>query len=109
MTNDLGIPTRLMPLLADLPWQEESRCREPDVDPEVFFRQGNGTFPAKRICGECSVVMECREWALSIPSQRGVAGGLTESERGSIRRKRQRAARAAKNDAQGQERQEAAS
>jgi len=96
-----GLGTRvLLPELSELEWQERGRCREADVDPEIFFRQGNGTLTAKRVCNECPVVMECLEWALSIPSQRGVAGGLSESERARVRRKRQRAARAALRNAE---------
>ncbi len=99
MTADLRrVAARLLPPLADLPWQKRSRCRPgnpEDILPEVFFSQGMGTEAAKKVCRECPVVDECREWALSIPSQKGVAGALSEADRARVRRKRQRAARAA--------------
>ena len=35
----------------------------------------------KAICADCPVLEHCRIWALTMPLQCGVAGGMTESER----------------------------
>lgn len=72
-------------------WQLRAECR--DVDPEVFFPiAGQGTDAyhaqvkvAKSVCSRCSVRDECLEFAQAhIPI--GVAGGLDEFERASLRR-----------------------
>ena len=36
---------------------------------------------AKAICAQCSVLEECREFALRIREPHGIWGGMTESER----------------------------
>ncbi len=72
-------------------WQVRAACRGPQA--AVFFpppsferkeekleREGR----AKAICGECSVVYDCREYALEIREQHGIWGGLNELERREI-------------------------
>ena len=39
---------------------------------------------AKAICQECSVIDECRDYALRIREQHGIWGGLNELERREI-------------------------
>lgn len=72
-------------------WQLRAECR--DVDPEIFFPvavQGTDAYnaqvtAAKSVCSRCSVVNECLEFAqVHVPI--GVAGGLDEFERASLRR-----------------------
>lgn len=36
---------------------------------------------AKEICSQCSVQIECRNYAVEIREQHGIWGGLTEKER----------------------------
>ena len=36
---------------------------------------------AKQICGECAVVNDCLEHAISVDESHGIWGGLNESER----------------------------
>jgi WhiB family redox-sensing transcriptional regulator len=74
-------------------WDEEASCRS--VDPEVFFpdRQGDHATMAKAICRGCPVRMQCLEFALDARLDHGVWGGMTEYERRSLRRSRQRRAR----------------
>jgi WhiB family redox-sensing transcriptional regulator len=36
---------------------------------------------AKEICADCSVLNECRAYAIEIGEQHGIWGGLTEKER----------------------------
>ena len=75
-------------------WLATARCI--GEDPELFFPVGSTdlalaqTERAKRICGRCPVVLECREWSLATAQDAGVWGGLSEEERRDIRRERRR-------------------
>ncbi|MBW3661501.1 MAG: WhiB family transcriptional regulator [Actinobacteria bacterium] len=80
-------------------WRRDAACR--DEDPELFFPIGT-TGPAidqanaaKRVCARCDVREECLEFALATNQDAGVWGGLTEEERRSLRRQRQRRRRIA--------------
>jgi WhiB family redox-sensing transcriptional regulator len=82
--------------VTDGDWRHRAGCL--DEDPELFFPVGT-TGPAeqqiqdaKAVCALCPVQGECLEWALGAGSQAdfGVWGGLTEEERRSLRRRRQR-------------------
>ncbi|WP_042368135.1 WhiB family transcriptional regulator [Streptacidiphilus neutrinimicus] len=83
-------------------WQDQAACA--DVDTRLFFHPAGerGTMfeererAAKRICAACPVLAECREYALECAEEFGVWGGLTENERGEVRRRRRKAARAAR-------------
>ncbi|MEO8329801.1 MAG: WhiB family transcriptional regulator [Candidatus Nanopelagicales bacterium] len=73
-------------------WDHEAACQS--TDPELFFP--NGEWPeeaAKRVCRGCPVRLQCLEFALDARLEHGVWGGLTEAERRSLRRSRQRKAR----------------
>jgi len=80
-------------------WDVEAACQS--VDPELFFPSSPGTNTlstdraAKRICRGCPVRTHCLEFALSARLDHGVWGGLSEDERRSLRRSRQRKARRA--------------
>lgn len=78
-------------------WRSRAACR--DEDPELFFPIGT-TGPAveqsdaaKRVCSSCDVREECLEFALGSNQDAGIWGGLTEDERKSLKRARQRRAR----------------
>ena len=69
-------------------WQQRAACRGPNQI--IFFppprlerrsekRQREAR--AKQICQECSVQMDCLDYALSIREQHGIWGGSTENER----------------------------
>jgi hypothetical protein len=84
----------------DRNWREDAACR--DADPELFFPVAT-TGPAyeaqvraaKAVCAACPVRQHCLTDALSrIPC--GIAGGLTERERRSIRRRSPRPGRRAR-------------
>jgi WhiB family redox-sensing transcriptional regulator len=63
-------------------WRERAACRRPGVDPEWFFpEQGGTTRPAKRICQQCPVRVDCLDYAIATRQQFGVWGGLSERER----------------------------
>ena len=80
-------------------WRNMAACI--DEDPELFFPIGS-TGPAieqaeaaKSICRRCPVTESCLEWALETNQDAGVWGGLSEDERRSLRRSRQRRRRLA--------------
>lgn len=75
--------------------------------PDVFFpTEGDdeGIANAKRACGRCEIREACLEAALAYEEGRatygryGVWGGLTETERESVARKRRRAEKAGASD-----------
>lgn len=81
-------------------WRHRAACR--DEDPELFFPIGN-TGPAllqieeaKQVCRRCEVVEDCLAWALESGQDAGVWGGLSEDERRTLKRRRQRANAAAR-------------
>lgn len=80
-------------------WRSRASCTT--EDPELFFPIGT-TGPAvdqaeaaKSICGACAVREECLEFALATNQDAGVWGGLTEDERRTLKRARQRRRRMA--------------
>lgn len=61
------------------PWQNYAACAS--VDPELFFPKHGDTFPAKRICAGCPVLLDCLEYATVHNEPSGIWGGLTPEER----------------------------
>ena len=79
----------------DYDWRQDGACRGADVN--VFFPEtedDEAVAPAKAICASCPVRVECLEFALATRQDDGVWGGLTETERRRLRRRRREAARA---------------
>jgi WhiB family redox-sensing transcriptional regulator len=78
-------------------WQNDAACLS--EDPDLFFPIGTTgdavpqIMAAKSICATCPVLSTCLEFALESRQDYGVWGGLTEDERRSLRRSRQRRAR----------------
>ncbi|MCK0439925.1 WhiB family transcriptional regulator [Gordonia alkaliphila] len=74
-------------------WQREGGCR--GLDSSVFFHpegeRGHARLQrerqAKKICGACPVIEQCRSHALSVDEIYGIWGGLSEHERNLIRRR----------------------
>ena len=80
-------------------WRQRAACL--DEDPELFVPVGS-TGPAveqleraKQVCHGCDVIEACLAWALETNQDAGVWGGLSEDERRSLRRSRQRRRRLA--------------
>ena len=80
-------------------WRSNAACN--DEDPELFFPVGS-TGPAldqiaeaKKVCLRCEVREPCLEYAMATNQDAGVWGGLSEDERRSLKRKRQRRRRMA--------------
>lgn len=69
-------------------WSDRAACLS--AEPEQFFPVGGAaaarweTVAAKRVCGGCSVVEQCRDYALATRQPFGVWGGLDEEERRSL-------------------------
>lgn len=76
-------------------WDIEAGCQS--IDPDVFFpdRTSDHGAAAKAICRGCPVRTQCLEFAIATRLDHGIWGGLTETERRSLRRSRQRKARRA--------------
>jgi WhiB family redox-sensing transcriptional regulator len=75
-------------------WDAEAACQS--VEPDVFFPDPEGLAEetaAKVVCRGCPVRTQCLEFALAARLDHGVWGGLSENERRSLRRSRQRKAR----------------
>lgn len=79
-------------------WREDAACRTEDT--AVFFPDSeDAAGPALAICATCPVREECLEFALATRQDDGVWGGLTETQRRRLRRRRQEAARTARRTA----------
>lgn len=71
-------------------WQQHGACR--GLGPESFFHpegeRGQArrarAAAAKRVCGSCPVLGQCRRHALRVREPYGVWGGLTEEEREAV-------------------------
>lgn len=78
----------------NMDWRAEAGCL--DQNPELFFPIGT-TGPAldqaeraKAVCRRCKVITQCLAWAQATGQDAGVWGGLSEDERRTLRRTRQR-------------------
>ena len=78
----------------DVRWRDDAACRGHDTD-DFFPATDEEAGPAKAICGACPVREECLEFALATRQEDGVWGGLTETERRRLRRRRRESARKA--------------
>lgn len=90
-------PIELPPVITQINrnWRADAACLD-IPDPEIFYPGTSIRSPvdeALEICGWCPVRSECLEDALNDPSWQdlGVRGGLTEQQRRSLRRRRDRA------------------
>jgi len=73
-------------------WRESGACRTADT--ALFFPvSDDDAGPAKAICAVCPVREQCLVFALANREEQGVWGGLTETERRRVRRRRSSAAR----------------
>ncbi len=72
----------------DITWQEQALCAQTGAD--FFFPEpGSSVCEAKRICGLCEMRSACLEFALTNDERFGVWGGLSETERLSLRQTRE--------------------
>lgn len=83
-------PLAQVPQDAIWEWQERGACRE--ADPTLFFHPQNERGlarqrrdqSAKQVCADCSVRIECADYAIRSREPYGVWGGLTEEDREQI-------------------------
>lgn len=72
------------------PWTDRARCREEWA--ELWFPDSGGSrsevHAAVAVCGRCEVRAECLDAALGRNEQYGIWGGLTVSQRDTMRRER---------------------
>ena len=81
--------------LAPTDWFDDAACTDADTD--VFFPVSESqSDAATAICAVCPVREECLEYALEVRPADGVWGGLTATERHRLIRRRQKAARKAR-------------
>ncbi len=82
----VALSTAAAELLPTEDWESAALCAQ--TDPESFFpERGESTREAKRVCMNCTVRVECLDFALSTGQQFGVWGGLSEFERRGLRRR----------------------
>lgn len=70
-------------------WFLKANCRDPDVDPDIFFPDYEKfknikeytVARAKAICAECAVREQCLNYALANHEKFGIWGGMTPEER----------------------------
>lgn len=76
----------------DTTWQDRAACTSQLVDRELFFhRDREDSFrtmardaEAKQICASCPVIAQCLHHALTYPETAGVWGGMSETERAEL-------------------------
>lgn len=68
---------------ASLYWQDRAECKGTDIS--WFFSNSKANnenkLPGRHICADCSVKIECLEYALKNQEPYGIWGGLTTKER----------------------------
>lgn len=60
--------------------QDQGKCRDAG-DSEEFWMDGTTPARAAALCAGCPVIEACREYALAVPEEFGVWGGLDETTR----------------------------
>lgn len=93
--DENGVEGSLLDLLYAGPpaWMKDALCRD---HPEVTFFPdlGQSARPAKRVCDDCLVKRQCREWSLEQgPELDGVWAGMSQLERRAVRPDRPRPTR----------------
>lgn len=75
---------------AEYDWRKHAICR--DTDPDLFFPVGTTGQAliqidrAREVCGQCTVSVECLQFALETNQDAGIWGGTSEEERRQMRR-----------------------
>ena len=68
-------------------WREKANCA--GADAKLFFPdKRTSTKEARQLCRECSVLDQCREYALANCITHGIWGGLSERQRRMVRKER---------------------
>jgi WhiB family redox-sensing transcriptional regulator len=72
-------------------WQQDAECVHHAGRVDFFPARGESVRDAKAVCASCPVREQCLDFALRLKVAHGVWGGLSERERRSLRRERNRA------------------
>lgn len=67
-------------------WVQLAACRGADTE-QFFPQRGGDVRQVREICARCVVRAECADWALTLPENVGIWGGLSERQRRLIRRR----------------------
>jgi len=79
----------------DASWMDKGECKKQSFDEphrrdtiQTFFSERNRRkmLKAKKICSECPVKKTCLDYAMKVPFDSGIWGGLTPNERIRVRR-----------------------
>lgn len=82
----MPLKTHDHPSTNDQNWRAHGLCAA--EDPDLFFAAGALEHKiAKRVCRGCPVQAECLTYAMEVPIDHGVWGGMTERERRRARRR----------------------
>lgn len=93
--TEKAIREKLASLDAEARWQDKAACK--GMDPTLFFgpeyaetvkEKRDREEAAKAVCNTCPVQKDCLEYALDAKEPYGIWGGMTETERKSLLRKR---------------------
>jgi WhiB family redox-sensing transcriptional regulator len=72
----------------DMSWEVEAYCRQLSIPTSIFYcdeDDDKGITAAKFFCKRCEVQDECLNWAIKNDKEEGIWGGLTQTERRSLR------------------------
>ena len=70
-------------------WVKRGACA--GLDDDMFPSSSDAEIDdAKAVCGNCTVIQQCRQWALDTREPFGVWGGMSEKERANLLRQRGR-------------------
>jgi len=94
MDTNTVIPLTINDPAAEANWRLSAVCAQ--TDPELFFPdKGGSAKPAKRICAQCPVRVQCLDWAQATQQSDGIYGGFSTLERRKLRHAAAAAAAAA--------------
>lgn len=77
----------VQPFLSQWEWQHDGSCLTEDSEIFFFSDGERGEFrkrhelKAKEICASCTVISDCRAFALEVREPYGIWGGLSEEDR----------------------------
>lgn len=87
--DSAGPGVSLLELLDARPdWHDHAACADDDVPLDLFFPgRGESTAPARAVCADCPVRLECRSYAVELADAPvGIWGGTSARERRPLRR-----------------------
>ena len=100
----LGLPTLEARRIAenDTDWMHEAACGQKEDGTtltHLFFIEERGSYDeGRKICAVCPVRAKCLEWAIRTHQPEGLWGGMTDRQRRTEKRSRQRREKKERND-----------